>query len=151
MGARLVRGMLAGFVATFVISMILVLRLAAGIMPWYDPIEIMNLAAHDLLGTPDSRMVAWAIHFVVGTLIWGLLFGLLSPYLPGRTDMRRGLEFSLAAWLVVMVTVFPLAGSGLFGLGFGLIAPLSMLVAHVVFGLSIGIAYGWAGGVLGHA
>ena len=148
MGARLVRGVMAGFVATFVISMILVLRLAAGIMPWYDPIEVMNLAAQDLLGTPDSHMLAWGIHFAVGTLIWGLLFALLVPYLPGRTPTRRGLEFGVASWLVVMVTVFPLAGSGLFGLGFGLVAPLSMLLAHVVFGAVIGAVYGWAEGVL---
>ncbi|MDR5866715.1 DUF6789 family protein [Halomonas koreensis] len=143
MGTRLVRGMLAGFVATFVISMILILRLAAGVMPWYDPIEVMNLAAQDLLGTADSRLVAWGIHYVVGTLIWGLLFALLVPHLPGRTETRRGLEFGVASWLVVMVTVFPLAGSGLFGLGLGLIAPLSTLLAHIVFGAVIGATYAW--------
>ncbi|WP_431024351.1 DUF6789 family protein [Halomonas sp. H5] len=147
MGCRLVRGMLAGFVATLVISMIMVLRLSAGIIPWYDPIEIMNLAAQDLLGTPDIRLVAWAIHFSVGTLIWGLLFGLLIPYLPGGSDVRRGLLFGVVAWLVVMVTVFPMAGSGLFGMGFGLVAPLSTLVAHVVFGLVIGSMYARLRGV----
>lgn len=147
MGCRLVRGILAGFVATLVISMIMVLRLSAGIIPWYDPIEIMNLAAQDLLSTPDIRLVAWAIHFSVGTLIWGLLFGLLIPYLPGGGDARRGLLFGVVAWLVVMVTVFPMAGSGLFGMGFGLVAPLSTLLAHVVFGLVIGSMYARLRGV----
>ncbi|WP_355659626.1 DUF6789 family protein [Halomonas salifodinae] len=147
MGCRLVRGVLAGFVATLVISMIMILRLSAGIIPWYDPIEIMNLAAQDLLGTPDSRLVAWGIHFTVGSLVWGLLFGLLAPYLPGRSDVRRGLLFGLVAWLVVMVTVFPMAGSGLFGMGFGLVAPLSTLLAHVVFGLVIGSLYARSRGV----
>ncbi|MBH8579728.1 DUF6789 family protein [Bisbaumannia pacifica] len=147
MGCRLVRGMLAGFVATLVISMIMILRLSAGIIPWYDPIEIMNLAAQDLLGTPDSRWVAWAIHFAVGTLAWGLLFGLLAPFLPGRSDARCGLLFGLITWLVVMVTVFPMAGSGLFGMGFGLVAPLSTLLAHVVFGLVIGSMYARSRGV----
>ncbi|MDN3523615.1 DUF6789 family protein [Halomonas ramblicola] len=142
MGTRLARGMLAGFVATLVISMILILRLSAGIMPWYNPIEIMNLAAQDLLGTPDARLLGWAIHFVVGTLVWGLLFALLVDHLPGSSDMRRGLLFGLVAWLVVMVTVFPMAGSGMFGMGFGLVAPLSTLLAHVVFGLVIGAMYG---------
>ncbi|MCL7939665.1 hypothetical protein M8009_05005 [Halomonas sp. ATCH28] len=148
MSTRLLRGLMAGFAATLVISLILVLRLAAGIIPWYDPIEVMNLAAQDLLGAPDSYMLAWGIHFVVGTLIWGLLFALLVPYLPGRTPIRRGLEFGVGSWLVVMVTVFPLAGSGLFGLGFGLVAPLSMLIAHLIFGAVIGAVYGWAEGVL---
>ena len=61
MSTRLLRGLMAGFVATLVISLILVLRLAAGIIPWYDPIEVMNLAAQDLLGAPDSRMLAASI------------------------------------------------------------------------------------------
>lgn len=147
MGCRLVRGLLAGFVATLVISLIMILRLSAGIIPWYDPIEIMNLAAQDLLGTPDSRWVGWGIHLAVGTLAWGLLFGLLNPHLPGSSDARRGLLFGLVAWLVVMVTVFPMAGSGLFGMGFGLVAPLSTLLAHVVFGLAIGIVYARLRGV----
>lgn len=143
MFARLSSGMLAGLVATLVISMILILRLSAGIMPWYHPIEIMNLTAQNVLGMPDSLFVGWGIHFVVGTLIWGGLFGLLVPFLPGRSDTRRGLVFGLASWLVVMVTVFPLAGSGLFGLGFGLVAPLSTLLGHIVLGLVLGATYGW--------
>ncbi|MCE9681869.1 DUF6789 family protein [Halomonas alkalisoli] len=43
------------------------------------------------------RLVAWAIHFSVGTLIWGLHFGLLIPYLPGGSDARRCLLFGLVA------------------------------------------------------
>ncbi|PRY71819.1 DUF6789 family protein [Halomonas ventosae] len=148
MSTRLLRGLMAGFAATLVISLILILRLAAGIIPWYDPIEVMNLAAQDLLGAPDSRLLAWGIHFVVGTLIWGLLFALLVPYLPGRTPTRRGLAFGVGSWLVVMLTVFPLAGSGLFGLGFGLVAPLSMLIGHLIFGAVIGAVYGWGQGVV---
>ncbi|WP_136255985.1 DUF6789 family protein [Onishia niordana] len=141
--ARALLGVMAGFTATLVISLILVLRLAAGIIPWYNPIEVMNLAAQDLLSTPDSLVLAWSIHFVVGTVVWGLLFALLVPHLPGRTPTRRGLEFGVASWLVVMLTVFPLAGSGFFGLGLGLVAPLSMLFAHLVFGAVIGAVYGW--------
>ncbi|PMR72175.1 DUF6789 family protein [Halomonas heilongjiangensis] len=140
---RLGRGMAAGLVATLAISMLLILRLSAGVMPWYNPIEIMNLTAQRALGTPSSMAVGWAIHFVVGTLIWGTLFGLMESDLPGGSDTRRGLVFGLGAWLVVMVTVFPLAGSGFFGLGFGLIAPLSTLLGHIVFGLVLGATYGW--------
>lgn len=148
MFVRLSGGLLAGLVATLVVSMVLILRLSAGVMPWYNPIEIMNLTAQHVLGTPDSLFVGWAIHFVVGMLLWGGLFGLLVPYLPGRSDTRRGLVFGLVTWLVVMVTAFPLAGSGLFGLGFGLVAPLSTLLGHIVFGLVLGATYGWLQGPL---
>ena len=143
MVARLSRGVLAGLVATLTISMFMILRLSAGLMPWYNPIEIMNLTAQRALGTPNSMAVGWTIHFVVGSLIWGTLYGLMESDLPGGSDMRRGLVFGLGAWLVVMVTVFPLAGSGFFGMGFGLIAPLSTLLGHIVFGLVLGATYGW--------
>lgn len=143
MAARLGKAVFAGLVATVVLSMIMILRLAAGVAPWYNPIEIMNLTAQNAFGTPDSIMVGWAIHFVVGALIWGFFFGALEPYMPGRTPARRGLEFALGAWLVVMVTVFPLAGSGFFGLGFGLVAPLFMLMGHIIFGLVMGATFGW--------
>lgn len=141
--ARLGSGVVAGLVATLVISMVLILRLSAGVMPWYNPIEIMNLTAQNLLGTPDSIFVGWTIHFIVGTVIWGILFALLVPYLPGATNMQRGLVFGLGAWLVVMFTVFPMAGSGFFGMGFGLVAPLSTLLGHIVFGWALGGTYGW--------
>lgn len=140
---RLSRGIIAGLVATLVISMFMILRLSAGIMPWYNIVEIMNLTAQSLLGTPNSIVVGWIIHFVVGTLIWGTLFALWAPHLPGSSDTRRGLVFGLVAWLVVMITVFPLAGSGMFGMGFGLIAPISTLLGHIVFGLVLGATYGW--------
>ncbi|MBB3192192.1 DUF6789 family protein [Halomonas cerina] len=137
------KAIFAGLVATLVLSMLMILRLAAGVMPWYNPVEIMNLTAQHALGTPDSILIGWTIHFVVGALIWGTLFGLLEPRMPGRTPARRGLEFALGAWVVVMITVFPLAGSGFFGLGFGLVAPLSTLLGHIIFGLVMGATYGW--------
>ncbi|MFY0989522.1 DUF6789 family protein [Halomonas sp. C05BenzN] len=143
MVARLGCAVMAGLVATLVISMFMILRLSAGLMPWYNPIEIMNLTAQRALGTPSSMYVGWLIHFAVGTLIWGVLFGLMVSDLPGSTDTRRGLVFGLGTWLVVMLTVFPMAGSGFFGMGFGLVAPISTLLGHIVFGLVLGATYGW--------
>ncbi len=140
--AELGRGLIAGLIATLAISLLMVIRLSAGIMPWFNPIELMNLNAQQLLGTPSSAAVGWGIHFIVGTVIWGLLFVALAPRLPG-SYVQRGLLFGTLAWLLVMVTVFPLAGSGLFGLGFGALIPVSTLIAHWVFGAVLGYTYGW--------
>ncbi|MCH8506076.1 MAG: hypothetical protein LAT50_17405, partial [Ectothiorhodospiraceae bacterium] len=106
--AELGRGLIAGLVATLAVSLLMIMRLSAGIMPWFNPIEIMNINAQQLLGTPSSAVVGWGIHFIVGTVIWGVLFILLAPKLPGRTYIQRGLLFGTLAWLLVMVTVFPL-------------------------------------------
>ncbi len=137
------RGLIAGFVATIVISLLMALRLSMGLMPWFYPIEILNLSAQKLFGTPNTRFVGWAIHFVVGTGIWGLLFGWLVERLPGGTYTRRGILFGALAWFVVMITVFPAAGSGYFALGFGWGISVWTLIYHLIFGFSLGATYGW--------
>ena len=137
------RALIAGFVATVVISMLMIMRVSAGIMSWFRPIEIMDLTAQELFGTPDSAVLGWLLHFIVGTVIWGGLFLLLEHRLPGGSYTRRGLVFGTGAWLAVMVIVFPLAGSGLFGLGFGLIVPITTMITHWIFGAVLGASYGW--------
>ena len=139
----LIRGIVAGFLATVVITLLMAMRMAAGIMPWFNPIEVMNLSVHTLLNVPPGQLAGWVIHFGVGSLIWGGIFGLLGPTLPGRSYAIRGLLFGTLAWFLVMVTLFPLAGSGLFGMGFGAIVPLTTLISHWIFGLVLGGAYGW--------
>lgn len=141
--ADLGRGVVAGFIATIAISLFMLMRLASGIMTEFQPIEIMNLNAQNLFGTPSSDLVGWVIHFVVGSVIWGVLFALLAPRLPGGSYSGRGLVFGVGAWLVVMLTIFPLAGSGFFGLGFGVIVAIITLIAHLLFGLVLGASYGW--------
>ncbi len=141
--AELGRGLFAGFAATLVISALMIVRLEAGFMTWFNPIQIMNLSAHQALGTPNNAAIGWGLHFIVGTVLWGGLFITLVKVLPGTTYARKGLLFGILAWLLVMLTVFPLAGSGFFGTGFGLAIPLSTLIAHLVFGAVLGYVYGW--------
>jgi len=137
------RGIVAGLVATLVISLIMIMRMAAGIMPWFDPIEVMSLTAQNLLGMPHSVAGGWVLHIGIGTLIWGVLFSGLADMLPGKSYTRRGLLFGLLAWILVMMTVFPLAGSGFFAMGFGVIAPIATLISHLIFGVVLGATYGW--------
>lgn len=141
--ADLGRGVLAGLVATLVISLLMVLRISAGIMTEYDPIEIMNLTAHGLVGTVDSRLVGWPLHFLVGTVIWGVLFVLIEPRLPVNGTIAKGLVFGAAVWLIIMVTIFPAAGSGFFAVGFGAAVPIMTLFAHLLYGAVLGGVYSW--------
>lgn len=141
--ADLGRGIIAGLVATLVMTILMVFRLAAGIMPWFNPIEVMSLAAQTAMNVVAVDILGWFIHFVVGILLWGGLFGLLARHLPGGSYMVRGLIFGVLAWLLVMLTLFPMAGSGLFGTGFGAIVPAGTLVSHLIYGLVLGVSFGW--------
>ena len=47
----------------------------------------------------------------------------------------------LAAWLMMMLAVMPMAGQGLFGLNPGMVAPVMTAMLHVIFGAVMGLVY----------
>ncbi len=42
----------------------------------------------------------------------------------------------------MMIAVMPMAGAGLFGMNFGMMAPGMTMVLHIVFGAVLGVVYG---------
>jgi len=140
---NLARGVIAGFVATLFISLLMMLRLSANLMTAFDPIEVMTLSAQTILGVTGGELFGWGVHFFVGAVIWGALYVLLEARLPGATAVRRGMLFGVLAWLLVMVVIFPLAGSGFFALGFGGTVMFTTLLAHLIFGAVLGWCYAW--------
>ena len=76
--------------------------------------------------------------------MWGVLYALLNPFLPGQ-DWFRGATFATGAWLLMMIVMMPMAGTGLFGLHLGTMAPIAALVLHWIYGAVLGGIYGaWA-------
>jgi hypothetical protein len=138
--AVIVRGIIAGLVATLVLSVAMLMKRSMGLMPELDPIGMITAMAG-----AGSAAVGWIGHFVIGAIFWGVGFAILSPYLPGAYWLR-GLIFALGAWLMMMIVVMPMAGAGVFGLGLGMMAPVVTLLLHVVFGLVLGGVYGFLGG-----
>jgi uncharacterized membrane protein YagU involved in acid resistance len=130
------RGIVAGFIATVVLSAMMVMKGFMGLMPELDPIAMMT----SMMGA-DSPAVGWIAHFVIGSIFWGVGFVIVSPYLPGPYWLR-GTIFAVGAWLMMMLVVMPMAGTGPFGLGLGIMAPVAALVLHFVFGLVLGGMYG---------
>lgn len=41
-------------------------------------------------------------------------------------------------WLAMMIMIMPVAGAGLFGMNFGVAAPMMTLMMHLVFGAVLG-------------
>jgi uncharacterized membrane protein YagU involved in acid resistance len=129
-------GIAAGFVATVVLSAMMLLKRSMGLMPELDPIAMIAAVAG-----ASSPAVGWIAHFVIGSIFWGVGFAIVSPYLPGPHRLR-GVIFAVGAWLIMMLVVMPMAGAGSFGLGLGIMAPVVTLALHVVFGLVLGGIYG---------
>ena len=135
-GSNLLKGMAAGFVATAVLSALMVMKSMMGIMPELDVIAMLS----KMMGT--SLAMGWVAHFMIGTVVWDGLFGLLAPYLPGGSYWFKGVIFGIGAWLMMMIAVMPMAGAGLFGMNFGMMAPVMTLVLHIIFGAVLGGVYG---------
>ncbi len=125
----------AGFVATVVLSALMVMKAMMGVMPELNPIKMIA----DMLGAPPA--VGWAMHFMIGTVLWGTLVAWLNPHLPGESHWLKGIVFAVGAWFVMMAAMMPMAGAGLFGSHLGMMAPIMTLMLHVVFGFVLGAIY----------
>lgn len=133
--SNIVKGLIAGFAATVVLSLLMVMKSAMGLMPELDVISMLSA----MMGSGVA--MGWIAHFMIGAVIWGGLFALLAPSLPGDSLWLKGIIFGVGAWLLMMVAVMPMAGAGLFGMKFGMVAPVMTLMLHVIFGAVLGGVY----------
>lgn len=133
--SRVLAGLAAGFVATLVLSALMVMKAAIGLMPELDIARMLGT----MLGAGPSW--GWAGHLFIGTVLWGLLFAWLEPRLPGSRPWIRGVAFGLGAWLLMTVLVMPMAGAGLFGLRLGIMAPIMTALLHAIFGAVLGATF----------
>ncbi len=135
--ARFSNGIIAGFAATTVLSAFMVMKQMMGMMPDLDVIAVLTK-----MSGSSSPGVGWLMHFAIGSIVWGGLFALIQDHVPGGNIILRGAIFGAGAWLLMMVMVMPMAGAGLFGLNFGMTAPVMTFLLHEVFGCTLGAVYG---------
>lgn len=130
------KGMAAGLVAWVVLSALLLMKSSMSLMPELDPIQMLG----NMFGG-GSRTVGWIVHFIIGTIVWGLLFTAIF----GRARdgfWWRGIVFALGPWLIMEIVLMPMAGKGLFGLNVGMMGWIMPLVMHVIYGVVLGGVYG---------
>ncbi|MBT4441985.1 MAG: hypothetical protein HOD01_01570 [Oceanospirillaceae bacterium] len=125
-------GIKAGFIATVALSVIMFVKDMMGVMPELNVIHMLA----NMMGMPV--IVGWVMHFMIGSLAWGIGFTLSYTLLPGKSATTKGIIFGILAWLGMMVMVMPMAGAGLFGLNMGMVAPMMTLMLHVIFGWVMG-------------
>ncbi len=89
--------------ATVILSLLMLMKGAMGLMPALDPISMIAV----MMGV--STAIAWGIHFMIGTVIWGGAFALLESHLPGGELWLKGVVFGIGAWLIMMVAMMPMA------------------------------------------
>jgi hypothetical protein len=130
------RGMIAGLIATLALSALLVTKGNMGLWPELSVIQLlMNLGS-------ISRVQAWMDHFIIGVIVWGLLFSGLAATWERGSYWLKGLIFGVFAWLLMMILFMPLAKAGMFGMNVGPAAMYVTLGYHLVYGLVLGVSYG---------
>ena len=135
---RITKGFLAAAAATSVLSALMVMKQMMGLMPQLDLPKMIA----GMMGAPDTPMIAWAVHVMIGIVGYGLAIALLDSRLPGKSSLLHGVLLGLAGWLVMMIMLMPMAGAGLFGMALGMMAPMMTLVLHLIFGAVLGWTYG---------
>ena len=113
-----------------------------GVMPELDPVHILSDMVAQTMGLEPNIIIGWVLHFGIGAVAWGGGLAVLNDSLPGSGQIAKGLAMGMAAWLLMMIGLLPLSGSGLFGMSMGIMAPVLTLVLHIVFGVALGFTYG---------
>ena len=129
------RGIIAGLVATIVLSILMLLKGMMGMMP---ELNVIKMLAGQMGGSP---VMGWLAHFVIGVIIYGLAFANLRGLLPGGSNLVKGIVLSIVGWLIMMIAVMPMMGAGLFAMNMGMMATVATLVLHIIFGLVLGLTY----------
>jgi hypothetical protein len=133
------KGMIAGLIATLVLTALMQINSALDLMPQINIIRW--LTALGTLSVPS----AWMDHFIVGVVVWGLLFAVYDGGASRPAHWLKGIIVGVFAWLIMMVAFMPLAGAGFFGAKVGISVPVGLLMVHIVYGVVLGATYGLLG------
>lgn len=126
--------LVAGVIATLVVSCCLVAQGVTNALPGFDLIGLL----HGVTGGP--RAFGWVLHGVVG-LGLALVFAAIDTRLSRRGRLAKGLVFGVLAWVAMMLFVLPLIGGSFFGLVMGWAAPVAALLLNLLYGATLGLCY----------
>jgi hypothetical protein len=139
--SNIIKGIIAGFVATIVLTLFMMMKKTMGVMPELDPVHMMSVMVAQNMGIEPNIIIGWVLHFGIGSVSWGVGFVILNNVLPGSGQIAKGVSMGIAAWLLMMIGPMPMSGAGLFGLSMGVMAPILTLLLHLVFGVALGFTF----------
>lgn len=141
-------GIIAGFAATIVMSMALVISyLITGSLGSETGNQVdrwfWGLANNRLTdGIYDVPLAAFSINLLAG-LGWALVYTRFAESRLRGPGWWRGMVFSLLPWALSLIVFFPLIGAGFLGLGLnaGPLPAIGNLILHLIFGATLGAVF----------
>jgi len=131
---KIFNGVIAGFVATIILSAMMIVKGKMGVMPDLDIIAMLA----KMIGA--GAIVGWVMHFMVG-MGYGIAFSQINRLLPAHSFILKGMMIGIAGWLMMMFVLMPMMGAGMFAMNMGMMAPIMTLVLHMIFGAVLGLTY----------
>ena len=129
-----IRGIIAGFIGTITISILMLIKAKANFMIDLDVVHMLTLK------TGGSPTIGLLFHFIIGTICYGILFSFIIPFIASVKIIIQGIILGFIAWLIMMLLV-PVFGHRFFILDMGDIAPILTLLFHLIFGIVFILVY----------
>lgn len=133
------RAIFASIVATMVASALIYLNARVPLFKGSDFLIFVE-AFNERVGLSSTSRGAWVTHILLGSFVFGLIYALIRPILPG-TGTVQGLWFGAILWLTMMVSFMPLAGHAIFAQDVGPVFALAMLAFNLIYGAILGMSY----------
>lgn len=137
MMSRVQKGVVAGFAATVVVSVLEAINILGG--PWVTPYP--DMLAY-MMGMEGNHIVGWIAHIVIGTVALGAIFGIVCPRLPTDTPATKGIAFAVAAFCILVVGLLMFGKPSVFSGEDGGLTIAWLLVSNAIFGFVMGSVYG---------
>src|SRR5262249_785329 len=139
------RALLAGFAATIVMSLVMMMAPLMGMHKMDVPAMLGGMLSV-VPATPGSPawLIGLFIHLIVGTAILSVTYAFVTSHLPTSSPPPKEAIYGVFVWLISQVMVMPMMGAGLFSSNTpGATAALTgSLIGHLVYGGILGSLYG---------
>lgn len=134
-------GAVSGAVGTAAMTVVLLVASTLGGFQMSSLAMIVELTGIAAIAPEHSIVVGYLLFLGGGMVTWPLLFASIGRYLPGETYARQGAFFGFVLWTGFVLAFY--AGYAGFALA---VYVVSTLVAHLVYGFSLGAVLDYLGG-----
>ncbi|WP_226579465.1 DUF6789 family protein [Acuticoccus sediminis] len=139
------RAIFAAVIATLVASGLIYLNGQLADLPQF-PLLAQIQSFNARIGMPQTAEAAWAAHAFLGVVVYGVIFALIQPVLPGSAFLE-GLTFGILTWLAMMVVFAPLTGHEIFLQDANNPVLVAMSFAfNIIYGIVLGFVFAIVGG-----
>lgn len=136
---------LAGFLATTVMTVLMMLAKGMGMMEKMEvKMDLPKMLGEMIFGNEATggkvKMAGLIMHLTIGSMLGGGFGYLVAKNLFFEASITSAFIFSVILWLVMMFMTLPMMGKGIFGGKLGSVKKVGMmtLMLHLVYGASLG-------------